>query len=45
MKFLPMVPYVWASGAVAYSSTVRGFVPSPIGPVNEPFAALSYSGA
>jgi peptide/nickel transport system substrate-binding protein len=44
MKFLPVVPYVWASGAVAYDSNIKGFVPSPIGPTNEPFANLSYSG-
>jgi peptide/nickel transport system substrate-binding protein len=41
MKFLPVVPYVWASSAVAVKSNVKGYVPGPIGPVNEPFANVS----
>jgi peptide/nickel transport system substrate-binding protein len=41
MKFLPVVPYVWASSAVAVKSNVKGYVPGPIGPVNEPFAHVS----
>jgi peptide/nickel transport system substrate-binding protein len=42
MKLLPVVPYVWASGAAAFSTNVKGFVPGPLGPINEPFANLSY---
>jgi peptide/nickel transport system substrate-binding protein len=42
MKLLPMVPYVWAAGAIALDSNIKGFVPSPIGTVNESMAALSY---
>jgi peptide/nickel transport system substrate-binding protein len=41
MKFLPVVPYVWASSAVAVKSNVKGYVPGPIGPVNEPFANVT----
>jgi len=41
MKFLPVVPYVWASSAVAVKSNVKGYVPGPIGPVNEPFGNIS----
>ena len=41
MKFLPVVPYVWASSAVAVDKNVKGYVPGPIGPVNEPFANVS----
>jgi len=41
MKFLPVIPYVWSSSAVALKSNVKGYIPGPIGPVNEPFAALS----
>ena len=41
MKFLPVVPYVWASSAVAVKSNVKGYVPGPIGPVNEPFSHVS----
>ena len=37
-KFVPVVPYVWASSAVAVKSNVKGYVTGPIGPVNEPFA-------
>jgi len=42
MKLLPVVPYVWAAGAIALDSNIKGFVPSPIGTVNEPMARLSY---
>jgi peptide/nickel transport system substrate-binding protein len=42
MKLLPVVPYVWAAGAIALDSNIKGFVPSPIGTVNESMAALSY---
>jgi peptide/nickel transport system substrate-binding protein len=42
MKQLPVVPYVWAAGAVAIDSNIKGFVPSPIGTVNESMAKLSY---
>jgi peptide/nickel transport system substrate-binding protein len=41
MKFLPVVPYVWAASAVALDKNVNGYVPGPIGPVNEPFANVS----
>ncbi len=44
MKFLPVVPYVWASSAVAVQKKVNGYVTSPLGPVNEPFAYVSVSG-
>ncbi|PWU24646.1 MAG: ABC transporter substrate-binding protein [Candidatus Rokuibacteriota bacterium] len=42
MKFLPVIPYVWAGSGIAFDSNVKGFVPGPIGPINEPFAKLSY---
>jgi len=42
MKLLPVVPYVWAAGAVALDSNIKGFVPSPVGTVNESMAALSF---
>jgi peptide/nickel transport system substrate-binding protein len=45
MKFLPVVPYVWAASAVAELKTVRGYKTGPIGPVNEPFANLHFAGA
>jgi peptide/nickel transport system substrate-binding protein len=41
MKFLPVVPYVWAASAVALDKNVNGYAPGPIGPVNEPFANVS----
>jgi peptide/nickel transport system substrate-binding protein len=44
MKFLPVVPYVWVSSAVALEKNVQGYVTGPIGPVNEPFARVSISG-
>jgi peptide/nickel transport system substrate-binding protein len=42
MKLLPVIPYVWAAGAIALDSNIKGFVTSPIGTVNESMAALSY---
>lgn len=42
MKLLPVVPYVWAAGAIAIDSNIKGFVPSPVGTVNESMAALSF---
>ena len=42
MKFLPVIPYVWAGSGIVFDKNVKGFVPGPIGPVNEPFANLSY---
>lgn len=42
MKFLPVIPYVWAGSGIAFDKNVKGFVPGPIGPVNEPFANLSF---
>jgi peptide/nickel transport system substrate-binding protein len=45
MKFLPMVPYDWAgAGTLALAKNVQGYAASPIGPVNEPWALLRYSG-
>lgn len=45
MKFLPVVPYVWVGSALATARTVKGVVPSPNGPINEPFAHVYYGGA
>jgi peptide/nickel transport system substrate-binding protein len=42
MKLLPVVPYVWAAGAIAMDSNVKGFVASPIGTVNEAMANISF---
>ena len=42
MKLLPVVPYVWAAGAIVLDSNVKGFTPSPIGTVNESMANLSF---
>jgi peptide/nickel transport system substrate-binding protein len=42
MKLLPVIPYVWAAGAIVIDSNVKGFVPSPVGTVNEPMASLSF---
>jgi peptide/nickel transport system substrate-binding protein len=42
MKFLPVIPYVWAGSGITFDTNVKGFVPGPIGPINEPFANLSY---
>jgi peptide/nickel transport system substrate-binding protein len=41
MKFLPVIPYVWAGSDVAVKSNVKGYITDSIGPVNEPFANLS----
>jgi len=43
MKFLPMVPYAWGSSALALDKSVHGYVPGPIGPINEPWSALTIS--
>jgi len=42
MKQLPVIPYVWAAGAIVFDSSVKGFVPSPVGTVNEPMSSLSF---
>jgi peptide/nickel transport system substrate-binding protein len=42
MKFLPVIPYVWAGSGIAFDSNVKGFIPSPTGVLNEPFANLSF---
>ena len=42
MKFLPVVPYVWVGSGVAFDKNVKGYVPGPIGPVNEPFSLVHY---
>jgi len=42
MKLLPVIPYVWAAGAIVFDSSVKGFVPSPVGTVNEPMSSLSF---
>jgi len=44
MKFVPVVPYVWAGSAIALDKNVKGYVVGPIGPTNEPYARLSISG-
>ena len=31
MKFLPVVPYVHSSPALAFKSNVKGFIASPVG--------------
>jgi peptide/nickel transport system substrate-binding protein len=43
MKYLPMVPYAWGSSALALDKNVQGYVPGPIGPVNEPWSRLHYA--
>lgn len=43
MKFLPVVPYAWGSSALALDKSVHGYVPGPIGPINEPWADLTIS--
>jgi peptide/nickel transport system substrate-binding protein len=42
MKFLPVVPYVWVGSGIALDKNVKGYVPGPIGPVNEPFSLVHY---
>jgi peptide/nickel transport system substrate-binding protein len=45
MKTLPVVPYVWASGGtLAMQKNVLGYVPGPIGPVNEPWSLVYFGG-
>jgi peptide/nickel transport system substrate-binding protein len=44
MKFLPVIPYVWAGSAVAFDANVKGFVPAPTGTVNERFSNVSIGG-
>jgi len=41
MKYLPVVPYVWAGSAVALQKKVNGYRVGPIGPTNEPFSLVS----
>jgi peptide/nickel transport system substrate-binding protein len=41
MKFLPVIPYVWAGSAIALDKSVKGYVVGPIGPTNEPYARLT----
>jgi rRNA processing protein Gar1 len=37
-----VVPYVAAeAGALALQKTVKGYVPSALGPVNEPYSRIS----
>ena len=43
MKFVPVVPYAWGSSALALDKDVHGYVPGPIGPINEPWADLTIS--
>src|ERR671937_118702 len=45
MKYLPVVPYVWAGSAVAVRKNVVGDITDPIGPVNEPFSLVSVGGS
>ena len=40
MKYLPVVPYAWGSSALALDKNIQGYVPGPIGPINEPWAKL-----
>jgi peptide/nickel transport system substrate-binding protein len=42
MKFLPVIPYVWASGGIAFTSNVKGFIPSPTGVINEDLSKVFY---
>jgi peptide/nickel transport system substrate-binding protein len=42
MKFLPVIPYVWAGSGIAFDSNVKGFIPAPTGPINESFARLYF---
>jgi peptide/nickel transport system substrate-binding protein len=44
MKYLPVVPYVWAGSGVALRKDVLGYFADPIGPVNEPFSLVSVGG-
>jgi peptide/nickel transport system substrate-binding protein len=42
MKYLPVVPYIWAGSALGFDKNVLGYAPGPIGPVNEPFSLVSF---
>jgi peptide/nickel transport system substrate-binding protein len=42
MKFLPVIPYVWAGFGIAFDSNVKGFIPSPAGVVNEDLSKVYY---
>jgi peptide/nickel transport system substrate-binding protein len=41
MEFLPGLPYVHAKAALAFQSSVEGYVPSPVGVGGESFASVS----
>jgi peptide/nickel transport system substrate-binding protein len=40
MKFVPVVPYVWAGSPLALDKDVSNYIAGPIGPVNEPFSLV-----
>jgi peptide/nickel transport system substrate-binding protein len=42
MKFLPVIPYVWSGSGVAFDRNVKGFIPSPTGPINEDLSKVFY---
>jgi peptide/nickel transport system substrate-binding protein len=42
MKFLPVIPYVWAGFGIAFDSNVKGFIPSPTGVINEDLSKVYY---
>jgi peptide/nickel transport system substrate-binding protein len=42
MKYLPVVPYIWAGSGLGFTKAEKGFVASPIGPVGEPFSLVSF---
>jgi peptide/nickel transport system substrate-binding protein len=42
MKFLPVIPYVWAGFGIAFTSNVKGFIPSPTGVINEDLSKVFY---
>jgi peptide/nickel transport system substrate-binding protein len=42
MKFLPVIPYVWAGFGIAFDSNVKGFIPSPTGVINEALSTVYY---
>jgi len=41
MEFLPSLPYVHGTAALAFESNIQGFVPSPVGVGGESFASVS----
>jgi peptide/nickel transport system substrate-binding protein len=45
MKYVPVVPYVWAGSGIALLKSVKGYIADPVGPVNEPFARVSVGGS